>query len=102
MARTEQNVVENEQKAEAMEQNRAELCVVTLPLDNLVVAARARAVDLRIARLIGVVAFVLLFDGRNVRLVILFHVTNYVTYIFFSCYFLIKSLAEPTKLRHEV
>ena len=47
-----------------------------LPFDDVVVASRARFVYLRIARLIGFVAFVLLFDGRNVRLVILFHVTN--------------------------
>lgn len=57
--------------------------------------ARTPAIDLRIALLVGLVALVLLFDGRNVRLVILFHVTNYVTYIFSSCYFLIKASQSP-------
>ena len=47
-----------------------ELRVAALPFDNVVVSARAPAIDLRIARLVGFVALVLLFDGRNVRLVI--------------------------------
>ena len=53
-----------------------ELRVAALPLDNVIVATRACAIDLWVARLIGFVALVLLLDGRNVRLVVLFHVTN--------------------------
>ena len=53
-----------------------ELRVAALSLDNVVVSARASAIDLRIARAIGFIPLVLLFDGRDIRLVILFHVTN--------------------------
>ena len=53
-----------------------ELRVAALPFDDVVVASRARGVYLRVTRPIGFIPLVLLFDGRNVRLVILFHVTN--------------------------
>ena len=52
------------------------LRVRPLPFDNVVIVPRAREVYLRVDRLISFVALVLLFDGCNVRLVILFHVTN--------------------------
>ena len=52
------------------------LCVRPLPFDNVVIVPRAREVYLRVDRLISFVALVLLFDGCNVRLVILLHVTN--------------------------
>ena len=52
------------------------LRVAPLPFDNVVVASCARFVNLGIARLVGFISLILLFDGRNVRLVILFHVTN--------------------------
>ena len=53
-----------------------ELRIAALPFDNVVVAARAPAIDLRIARPIGFIPLVLLFDGCNVRFVILFHVAH--------------------------
>ena len=52
------------------------LRVRPLPFDNVVIVPRAREVYLRVDRLIGFVARIFIFDGRNVRLVILFHVTN--------------------------
>ena len=47
------------------------LCVRALPFYNVVIVPRAREVYLRIYRLIGFIALVLLFDGCNVRLGIL-------------------------------
>ena len=63
-------------QVESLNLNVDKLRVRPLPFDNVVIVPRAREVYLRVDRLISFVALVLLFDGCNVRLVILFHVTN--------------------------
>ena len=53
-----------------------ELRVAALPLDNVVIAFRSYVINIGVVSPIGLVSLIFLFDGRNVRFVILFHVTN--------------------------
>ena len=56
------------------------LRVGALSLNDIVVVSGVSAVYLRIVSRMVYISFILLFDGRNIRLVIFFHVTNQIAY----------------------
>ena len=53
-----------------------ELRVAALPLDNVVIAFRSYVINIGVVSPVDLVSLIFLFDARNVRFVLLFHVTN--------------------------